>query len=363
MIVFVYYKKYSLGSLVPDDEVIKAAIDKASSMFNSRLSDYKRLWKTLIRLVRETYTDEVSDEFAMYYVFSGLMNFAKHYSNDHGDCSRYIWFCRCSHDAKLVSYYPSQPYVNESPSNFGNVCDVLSVAVFKFMVVSWTMSAWNESNVYKNIRAVITTSCESFNHAMCLYNPKSLNIKEREYLDNCYACFIAYVTKQQGGRNHRKVLKHNKNSDTFIATNSYKRGNDSLHVIDALKNILPGDEETLRGVIVAEKRMKKLAENRSSRKNLYEIDVQGGNLSGVELGHQADKLRPCAPFPFKNDDMLENDPIKKEAFLKMLMNTVLVKELESQRMERITKKQREEVDLYDPQRNIEDAEVEVVEQS
>ena len=66
----------------------------------------------------------------------------------------------------------------ECPSKLDNVCDELSVAIFNLMVMSWTMSAWNESNVYKNIRAVITTACDSFNHAMCHYNPKSLNIIE-----------------------------------------------------------------------------------------------------------------------------------------------------------------------------------------
>ena len=43
-----------------------------------------------------------------------------------------------------------------------------------------------------------------------------------------------------------------------------------MHVIRPLTAMLPGDEETQRGIKVAEKRMKSLAENRKR-----------GNLSGV----------------------------------------------------------------------------------
>ena len=215
------------------------------------------------------------------------------------------------------------------------------------MALSWTMSSWNETNVYKNISAVITTSCESFNHAMRLYNPKSLNIKETEYLDNLYACYVAYTMNQQICRRHRTVLKHNKSQDTSVATNSRKRGNDSPHVVYALKNTLSEDDETQRGVRLAEMRMKKLQEDRGLRKDVYESAVRDGNSSGIELSYQVAKCRPCAPFPFKSDDMLEMDSTKKEQFLKMLLlNNLVVKEMEAKSRERILKTQQEAVDLY-----------------
>ena len=44
--------------------------------------------------------------------------------------------------------------------------------------------------------------------------------------------------------------------------------------------------------------------------------------------------------------MLEMDSTKKEQFLKMLLNTLVVKEMEAKRRERILKIQQEAVDLY-----------------
>ena len=79
---------------------------------------------------------------------------------------------------------------------------------------------------------------------------------------------------------------------------------------------------------------------------MYESAVRDGNSSGIELSYQVAKCRPCAPFPFKNDDMLEMDSTKKEQFLKMLLNNLVVKEMEAKSRERILKTQQEAVDLY-----------------
>ena len=66
---------WRLQSLWEDVEV---ALTTASRGFSARIGEYKKLLKTLIRVVNETY-GMWSVKFKMYFVLSGLLNFSKHF--------------------------------------------------------------------------------------------------------------------------------------------------------------------------------------------------------------------------------------------------------------------------------------------
>ena len=68
---------------------VDAALLIAHRAFSARIGEYKKLLKTFIRVVNESY-GMWSIKFKMYFLLSGLQNFAKHFQNDHDQCSRYI---------------------------------------------------------------------------------------------------------------------------------------------------------------------------------------------------------------------------------------------------------------------------------
>jgi hypothetical protein len=89
---------------------VDAALLIAHRLFSARIGEYKKLLKTLIRVVYETY-GMWSIKFKMYFVLSGLIKFSRHFQNDHDQCARFIWWTQCT-TAYLNEYLPAQDYIN-----------------------------------------------------------------------------------------------------------------------------------------------------------------------------------------------------------------------------------------------------------
>ena len=98
-------------------EDVEAAISIAQRTFSARIGEYKKLMKTLIRVVNETY-GLWSVRFKMNFVLNGLLNFSDHFCNDHSSCSRYIWWTQCS-NAHINEYLSTQEYINNITSGRG----------------------------------------------------------------------------------------------------------------------------------------------------------------------------------------------------------------------------------------------------
>ena len=126
-----------------------AALLIAHRAFAARIGEYKKLLKTLIRVVNETY-GMWSIKFKMYFVLSGLLNFSKHFQNDHDQCSRFIWWTQCI-SAHLNEYFPAQDYINNIFGGRGIRCNAYVPIFFEILVKAVTLSAYMEGLLSKCI--------------------------------------------------------------------------------------------------------------------------------------------------------------------------------------------------------------------
>jgi hypothetical protein len=90
--------------------------------------------KTLIRIVNEIYGD-----WSIRFKMNGLLNFTEHFCNDHGCCSRYIWWTQC-YNAHLNEYLPTQDYINDISSGRGVQCNTYVPMFFEIFEKSFTLS-------------------------------------------------------------------------------------------------------------------------------------------------------------------------------------------------------------------------------
>ena len=85
----------------------------------------------------------------VFYMFSGIDNFIRHWCNDHSQCSRYCWYTTCAASMGYV-FNPSKPYLNSRVSFRGPFCNQLIPLIFKvrneflfmkerqyFIIISW----------------------------------------------------------------------------------------------------------------------------------------------------------------------------------------------------------------------------------
>jgi hypothetical protein len=138
---------------------IEVAISIALRAFSARIGKYKKLMKTLIRIVNEIY-GVWSIRFKMNFVLNGLLNFTKHFCNDHGCCSRYIWWTQC-YNAHLNEYLPTQDYINDISSGRGVRCNTY-VPIFFEIFVSLLLSV----HIWK----------DCYHSAFCIRRPQSANL-------------------------------------------------------------------------------------------------------------------------------------------------------------------------------------------
>ena len=344
------YVMRNVSLLVSAQEVVASAIEDALDLFVKRLPDYKRLFKMLVRLATSTYSPDCCDKFKTFFVIYGLLNFSSHYLNDHAECKRFVWHCRCSFRGEGgISYEPSQPYVNSEPSRYGGTyANSLVISFFKILVKSWTLSVWSEENISKIVKDHPTTTNESFFHCHAMYNNKVYNIKEAEYIQNAKACYIAFVKKQQSRIKHRKLLSYNKNAGTLIATSAQKVGVHEPHVIDAIRSLFPTDVDSLNEVARADILIEKLLERRKTDVEKYNKYVE--EYVGLDLGLGEERAnystigcRPCPPFPFVPENLLQTDELWNN-FQAVHKFTRDLKTKQAARAERVRQAQQQEVD-------------------
>ena len=187
---------------------VDAALLIAHRAFAARIGEYKKLLKTLIRVVNESY-GMWSIKFKMYFVLSGLLNFSKHFQNDHDQCSRFIWWTQCT-SAHLNEYIPAQDYVNNISGGRGVRCNMYVPIFFEILVKAVTLSPYMEGLLSKCILYSKTTICESYFHWLGIMVPKWQNVTKNEYILREAAAFIAFSKRQDDKLLYTKKLRQHK---------------------------------------------------------------------------------------------------------------------------------------------------------
>ena len=195
---------------------VETAINIAHHAFAARIGEYQKLLKMLIRVVNETY-GVWSIRFKMYFVLSGLMKFTKHFCDDHGMCSRFIWWTQC-YNAHLNEYLPGQKYVNTISSGRGVRCNTYVPLFFEVFVKSFTLSPYLEGMLSKCILYSKTTICESYFHWLGIMIPKWQNVPKMEYILREAAAYIAFCKRQDDKCLFTQKLRQHKYASTLVGT-------------------------------------------------------------------------------------------------------------------------------------------------
>lgn len=305
---------------------IHEAMVIAQRAFISRLGEFKRTVKNLLRVVNEMFGDW-SMKFKMCFLINGLLNFVCHYSDNHDDCARYFWWTQCSDT--FIKYVPTQEYCTDLTSGRGIGCRDLIPAFFRILVTAFVTSRYAESQFWKCLSFSKTTICESYFHWKSIMIPKWQNIPAREYERKERAAFIAFVKRQKGKVFLMKKLVTNKYANTLTVASSHKNSRYEPHILDAVGEICSSSVAVLAAVghfakkcnSRKERRHKLLLEVTSKyegdetalnlnlgpvKHELRTFDNSGGpaRQSFSELTHSA---RPVAPFPFRNEQLLHDD--------------------------------------------------------
>ena len=145
----------------------------AQRAFISRLGEFKRTVKNLLRVVNEIFGDW-SMKFKMCFLINGLLNFIEHYSDRHDSCARYFWWTQCGDSH--IKYVPTQEYCTVISSGRGPACRDLIPVYFKILVTAFVTSRYAESQFWKCLCFSKTTICESYFHWKSIIIPKWQNI-------------------------------------------------------------------------------------------------------------------------------------------------------------------------------------------
>jgi hypothetical protein len=194
---------------------IHEAVAIAQRAFISRLGEFKRTVKSLLRVVNEMFGDW-SVKFKMCFLINGLLNFVSHCSENHDDCARYFWWTQCSDT--FTKYEPTQEYIADITSCRGIACRDLIPDFFKISVTAFVTSRYAESQFWKCLSFSKTTICESYFHWKSIMIPKWQNIPAREYERKERAAFIAFVKRQKGKVFLMKKLVTNMRTQTIASS-------------------------------------------------------------------------------------------------------------------------------------------------
>lgn len=169
---------------------VKEALLISQRAFIARLGEFKRTLKNLLRVVNNQFGGW-SMKFKMYFLINGLLNFIKHYSDDHSCCAQFFWWTQCGDSH--TKYVPTQDYCTVLSSGRGPGCRDLIPRFFNLFVASFVMSRYAESQFWKWLCFSRTTICESYFHWKSIIIPKWQNIPAQEYERKERAAFIAFV--------------------------------------------------------------------------------------------------------------------------------------------------------------------------
>ena len=309
---------------------VETAINIAHRAFAARIGEYKKLMKTLIRVVNEIY-GIWSIRLKMNFVLSELMNFTQHFCNDRSQCSRFIWWTHC-YNAHLNEYLPDKEYVNDIASGGGVRCNTYVPLFFEIMVKSITLSPYLEGMLSKCILYSKTTICESYFHWLGIMVPKWQNVTKMEYILREAAAYIAFCKRQDNKCLFTKKLRQHKYASTLVGTAGQKNGRYERYVLEAITDIVASDPASINTVNHFLDKIRTELQNRQARLNLltafYEKDVTAQNLKmgpvkheyrtagedGVLAGKQVQEsmhsAKPVPPFPFLNENLLTSEADK-----------------------------------------------------
>ena len=312
-------------------EDINAAISLAHRAFSARIGEYKKLLKSLIRIVNETY-GLWSIRFKTNFVLNGLLNFCKHFCNKHNMCSSYIWWTQCS-NSHLNEYLPSQEYVHNISSGRGSRCNTYIPLFFEIFVKSFTLSPYMESLLSKCILYSKTTICESYFHWLGIMVPKWQNVTKNEYILREAAAYVAFCERQDDKLLFTKKLRQHKYASTLVGTAGQKNSRYERHIFEAVLSVLSTDPASVNSANCILEKIQKRQQNREARLNVitenFSSDVTAQNLrmgpvkheyrtagvdgvlSGKQNQESTNSAKPVPPFPFRNEELLKSDNDKQ----------------------------------------------------
>lgn len=125
---------------------VRAAVLTAQKAFIARIGVFKRTMKTLLRIVNDQF-GMWSMKFRMCFVINGLLNFAKHFANDHTDCPRFVWWTQCSDSH--IRYQPTEEYCTRILSDRSLESQKMIPLFFTLFVKAFIMSPYMESQLWK----------------------------------------------------------------------------------------------------------------------------------------------------------------------------------------------------------------------
>jgi hypothetical protein len=121
--------KLNLWRIQDNSEDIKAAVTIVTKAIGELVHDFKRWMKGMGRAANTEFGGG-SLKLKVFYMFSGIDNFIRHWCNDHSQCSRYCWYTTCAASMGYV-FNPSKPYLNSRVSHRGPFCNQLIPLIFK----------------------------------------------------------------------------------------------------------------------------------------------------------------------------------------------------------------------------------------
>jgi hypothetical protein len=312
---------YRLQGLSED---VSAALSIAHRALSARIGEYKKLLKTLIRVVNETF-GAWSIRFKIHFVISGLLNFSEHFHNIHENCSRFIWWTQCCSTGE-GDYHPAQDYINEMSSGRGMRCNELISSFFKNLVTAFTLSGYMEGLLGKCILYSKTTIYESYFHWVGIMIPKWQNVTKMEYILRESSAYIAFEKRQDDKFLFTKKLRQHKYASTLVGTAGQKNGRVERYMMEAHMSVCSQDLSVKAAVNMnLEKIEKKRTLRREKLQQLYRIfedDTtaqnlkmgpikhefrtagEDGVLAGKQLSEYVKSARPVLPFPFMKENLL-----------------------------------------------------------
>ena len=307
-------------------EDVKEALHIAQRAFVSRLGEFKRTMKNLLRVVNDQFGGW-SMKFKMCFLINGLLNYVNHYSDDHRDCARYFWWTQCGDSH--VKYVPTQDYCTVISSGRGTGCRDLIPVFFRLFVTSFVISKYAETQFWKCLCFSKTTICESYFHWKSIMIPKWQNIPAEEYERKERAAFIAFVNRQNEKIFLLKKLVKSKYANTLTVASAQKNSRYERHILDAIADICGSSPAVIAAV---EHFFQKCSTRQERRRKLllsvtaqYEADETAKNLNLGPVVHElrtlhssggpttqsfkesASSARPVSPFPFLNEPLLNDD--------------------------------------------------------
>ena len=213
---------------------VRAAVLTAQKAFIARIGVFKRTMKTLLRIVNDQF-GMWSMKFRMCFVINGLLNFAKHFANDHTDCPRFVWWTQCSDSH--IRYQPTEEYCTRILSDRSLESQKMIPLFFTLFVKAFIMSPYMESQLWKCLWFSKTTICESYFHWKGIMIPKWGNVTPSLYERKEASALIGFVKRQQDKKFLGKKLVKSKYAATLTVASAQKNSRYERYVLEAITGI------------------------------------------------------------------------------------------------------------------------------